>query len=291
MKIRMTTISPVILSPRTEKALYKGVDFKEISEKNTTNLKIKKVSNINIVYPFYSYDDRNLLSESPFLQAKEYYIPASSFKGALLGNKKDDIKNNFRNKILFHDVRIENSHIKIGNLYKFQYLYQEIKEKDSDKKQKIIYKTPKFAPFFPGVVIEMIDSEKEFEGEILLKISDENFNRELRENFNITNKKLKNYIQEIENRIKDIHSWIEEKKIKKQNEEKEDYIDKLEKIKCRIQYQLESKKNMIFLGGYKGILGSLSQEIKLEKNHGIKNGFYIDECTLLPYGLVEVKLE
>ena len=37
MKLEFTTISPVILSPRMEKALYKGVDFKEI-DKNTKNL-------------------------------------------------------------------------------------------------------------------------------------------------------------------------------------------------------------------------------------------------------------
>ena len=57
-----------------------------------------------------------------------------------------------------------------------------------------------------------------------------------------------------------------------------------------IQIQLERKKNFIFLGGYKGLLGSLSQlEIK-DKNHKIQNGFYIDENTLLPYGLVAVEI-
>jgi len=61
MKLKFKTISPVILSPRMEKALYKGVDFKEIIMKDT---KIEKVENINIIYPFYSYEDRDLLSES-----------------------------------------------------------------------------------------------------------------------------------------------------------------------------------------------------------------------------------
>ena len=47
---------------------------------------------------------------------------------------------------------------------------------------------------------------------------------------------------------------------------------------------------MIFLGGYKGILGSLSQSDLSQQNKEprITNGFYIDEETLLPYGLVEV---
>ena len=128
MKLKFKTISSVILSPRMEKALYKGVDFKEIIMKDT---KIEKVENINIVYPFYSYDDRDLLSESNFLYANGYYIPASSLKGALLGSKKDEKENSFRSKILFHDVKIRD--IKLKNLYKFQYLYEK---KDNQEKNK-----------------------------------------------------------------------------------------------------------------------------------------------------------
>ena len=138
-----------------EKALYKGVDFKEIIMKDT---KIEKVENINIIYPFYSYEDRDLLSESIFLYANEYYIPASSLKGALLGSKKDEKENSFRSKLLFHDVKI--SDIKLKNLYKFQYLYEK---KNNNEKNK----TPKYTIFFPGVAIEMLESKKEFESEIL----------------------------------------------------------------------------------------------------------------------------
>ena len=59
MKLEFTTISPVILSPRMQKALYKGVDFKGI-DKNTKNLKVEKSDNINIIYPLYSYEERDL---------------------------------------------------------------------------------------------------------------------------------------------------------------------------------------------------------------------------------------
>ena len=41
MKLEFITVSPVILSPRIEKALYKGIDFKEVVD-NTKNLKIEK---------------------------------------------------------------------------------------------------------------------------------------------------------------------------------------------------------------------------------------------------------
>lgn len=287
MNIKLTTISPVILSPRTEKALYKGVDFKEILEKERASL---KTDNINMVYPFYSYDDRNLLSESPFLPAKKYYIPASSLKGALLGSKKDDMENRLRSKILFQDVRVDDLHIKLGNLYKFQYLYQESKKQSNNKKQEIIFKNPKFAPFFPGVAVEMMGNKEEFEFQVLLKereISEEFFKQRLEENFDITKRKLKNYIEEIERRIKDISSWVETGKIKKQEENDQDYIAILKDIKSNIQMQIESN-NIVFLGGYKGILGSISQ---LDKTNKIQNGFYLDQYTLLPYGLVKVSLE
>ena len=70
MKLEFTTVSPVILSPRMQKALYKGVDFKEV-ERDIKNQKIEKVNNINIVYPFYSYEDRDLLSEKSFSYANK----------------------------------------------------------------------------------------------------------------------------------------------------------------------------------------------------------------------------
>lgn len=286
MKIKITTISPVILSPRTEKALYKGVDFKNISEKDMANLKIE---NINIVYPFYSYDERNLLSENPFSTAKKYYIPASSLKGAFLGSKKEDTENRFRNKILFQDVCVDNLQIKLRNLYKFQYLYQESEEQNNKEKQEIIFKTPKFAPFFPGVAIEMMDTKKELEVQILLKereMSEEFFKNRLENSFNVTKIKLRNYIEEIEQRLKTNSSWIESGKVKTKDENSQDYMTLLRNIKHNIQIQAESDHNIIFLGGYKGILGSLSQ---LDKTHKIQNGFYIDENTLLPYGLVSVK--
>ena len=281
MKLKFTAISPVILSPRMEKALYKDVDFKEVKE-------IKKVDNIKVVYPFYTYESRDLLFEKCFSYAKEYYIPASSLKGALLGSKKSGDENSFRSKILFQDIKISKEYIELKRLYKFQYLYQENNEKNSDDKQEIVYKIPKFELFFPNVAIEMISSGKEFEGEILLKsgVSEELFKSKLDESFLITKNKLNNYIKEIEERIKIINLWINDKKINKQEEENEDCIEKLKNIQKRMQ-QIKSRKNIIFLGGYKGILGSLS---RLDKNRNIQNGFYIDEETMLPYGLVELSI-
>ena len=166
MKLRFTTISSVILSPRMDKALYKGVDFKEI-ETNIGKQDPKKMDNINIVYPFYSYEDRDLLSEKNFSYASKYYIPASSLKGALLVDKTDKDESMLRSKILFRDINIGSQYIELNNLYKFQYLYQEVGEENNNGqenvngKQKLEYKSPKFEPFFPGVAIEMIGIDKE----------------------------------------------------------------------------------------------------------------------------------
>lgn len=288
MKIKFTTISPVVLSPRMEKALYKDVDFKKIADINMINLAKKERENIKIVYPFYSYDSRDLLPENEFLYAKEYYIPASSLKGALLGMKRDEKENILRSGILFRDIELGKSDIKLKNLYKFQYLYQDNKEENGNNGQGRVYKTPKFGPFFPSVAVEMIESGKEFEGEILLRpeVSEEVLKNRLNKNFLVTKNKLENYIKEVEGRIQNINFWIKNKKINKQEEENEDCIEKLENIQKRMQ-QIKSRKNIIFLGGYKGILGSLS---RLDKNRNIQNGFYIDEETMLPYGLVELSI-
>ena len=281
MKLKFKTISPIILSPRMEKALYKGIDFKELM-----NFEDIDMQNINIVYPFYSYENRDLLPEKNFLPAKEYYIPASSLKGALLGNKKSDEENSLRRKILFHDIKINYSHIKLGNIYKFQYLYQEDKKTIQNQANK--YKTPKYDVFFPSVAIEMMKIGNEFECEILLKepiTSEEFFKKKLDENFNITQNKLKNYVKEIENRIQEIKSWIKKKELEKPEDNDENYIEKLQTIENNINELLNSNKKMIFLGGYKGILASLS---KFDENTKVQNSFYIDNETLLPYGLIEI---
>lgn len=282
MNLKFKTISPVILSPRIEKALYKGVDFKEING-DVDDYGIKDISNIKVFYPFYSHERRDLLSLFGFSYAKEYYIPASSLKGALLGYKKNEKEENLRRKVFFQDIKICDSYIKLKNLYKFQYLYQKT-EKIDNKNIRIEYKIPKFEPFFPSVAIEMMDSNSVFDCEILLRKSEEKeFSARIKENFCITKNKLCNYVRETENRINDIKSWIEDGRIKDQTNM--EFIKKLEKIKCNIQAEIDSDKNIIFIGGYKGIIASLS---KFDETREIKNGFYIDYSTLLPYGLIEV---
>ena len=293
VKLKITTISSLILSPRMEKALYKGVDYKNIKE-NIKNSNIVNIDNINIIYPFYSYEERNLLPENEFLYAQEYYIPASSLKGALLSGIKNEDDNSFRSSILFQDIKISNENIELKNLYKFQYLYQNDKKKNKDNKQKTVYKAPKFETFFPSVAIEMIGSGKKFEIEVLFRCDvSADFKNKLEDSFESTKNKLNNYMEEIERRITNIESWIKDRKLEDQVEKSKDnenYLEKLKKIKDNIQkliQQIQNNKNIVFLGGYKGILGSLSE---LNQNNNVQNGFYIDEKTMLPYGLIELNI-
>ena len=135
----------------------------------------------------------------------------------------------------------------------------------------------------------MIGIGTEFESEILFKsdISEEVLNHKLEESISITKSKLDNYIKEIKQRIENINLWIKDGKLKKGEEKEEDYIRKLECIEHNIESLIKDGKKIFFLGGYKGILGSLTT--KLDENQKVKNGFYIDEGPMLPYGLIEVK--
>lgn len=137
--------------------------------------------------------------------------------------------------------------------------------------------------FFPALALEMLKSEESFEANILLKISEDEFRDILKETFDTTKQKLERYMKEIGSRIAELKSWQKNRKVQDQNTLDEP-IEQLQKIKEAIKRQVSSGKNMIFLGGYKGILGSILVKSDVE----IRNGFYIDVKTNLPYGLVEI---
>ncbi|MDK4492228.1 C50 family peptidase, partial [Fusobacterium necrophorum] len=128
-----------------------------------------------------------------------------------------------------------------------------------------------------------LKSEESFEANILLKISEDEFRDILKETFDTTKQKLERYMKEIGSRIAELKSWQKNRKVQDQNTLDEP-IEQLQKIKEAIKRQVSSGKNMIFLGGYKGILGSILVKSDVE----IRNGFYIDVKTNLPYGLVEI---
>lgn len=278
-KITFKTLSPVILSSRMEGALYQGVDFKEV-EKNTK---------IQIVYSFYSYCNRNLKAERPFEFASNYYIPASALKGALLGRAQscdfpkevigEQEEKLFRSQMRFRDIEIKPTEIILENIHKIQYLYQnESTEKQENIDSTKVYKIPKLDVFFPSIQVEMLQAGTEFCGEILLKVEENTFKEKLKNNYKNTTQKIENYINEIDGRYQKIKKWkLSEKKL----------YDTLSNIKKSLQGYLDGEHKLIFLGGYKGLLASLNQ-LDTNNEKEIRNGFYIDPISHLPYGLVEV---
>lgn len=284
VKITYKTISPVILTSRTESALYRGVDFGNGND------------NVKIIYPFYSHCNRNLQGSKEFKKADSYYIPASSLKGALLGSlhsdttkglkktseieteklQEEEIK--FRSQMRFRDIKVHPKDIQLSNVEKVQYLYQEDDIKSAaDNPTERVYKSPIWDVFFPAIQLEMLKTGVILEGEILFKAEESDFNKALARNFKMTKEKMANYIAEIEKRIEKIGTW-------KVNNNK--IVEDLTGIKKALQYLL-SREKLIFIGGYKGILASLTKIEKGQKEE-FKNGFYIDKATKLPYGLVEV---
>lgn len=272
VKLKFRTISPVILSGRSASALYKGIDYKEIN---------CGCNDFSIVYPFFSYDNRDGKCNENFETVNSYYIPGSSLKGSILINKNNnknnsDDENLFRRSVIFRDILLEKNQIALTNLWKFQYLYQESKD-DSESS-----KNPKYGKFFPAVGIEMLKKDVCFNGSILIKNSDKGFEEQFINKLNeavcITKEKLKRYSNEIDIRIEKI------KELNIAHSALSSAVKELEKIKNSINELIGQDKKYIFLGGYKGILGSL---IKIE-NENIRNGFYIDNETFLPYGIVEV---
>jgi len=280
--IKFKVISPVSLSPRESLAFYKGLDYEKENIKKFYNgdLSEEKLDKINIIYPFYQYGE--YLEINP--QKANYYIPGSSFKGALM--LKKEIKTFF-----VDDVDIKFEDIILKQLFKIQYLNHESKEVKMDY-------------FFPNVGIEMLKVETNFEIQIYAPFDKE---KVLCSVVNETKKKieysisiLRELIKRAEGKNQDLRS-NDLSKIGNLISQKDRYdncniskenIEDLKKVVSQLS-KLKDKK-ILFLGGYKGLAHSImnkrSTKDKGESNlDGYEGAFYIDnEETYLPFGLVEI---
>lgn len=295
--ITLRTLSPVILSSRMQGALYRDVDFfGEAFER------------YNMVYPFYSFDDR-YNREGEFQFSHSYYIPASSLKGALTSQKnRKKLKGNY---LFCRDIEVESKQIEVDSLTKFQYLYFNREEREENVRQG--QKQPKLMNFFPKIGVERLKSAEKLIGTILIDDSQISI-EELCKNLNtVMDCKIRNYQDEIEKIAK---SWEEENNVaaklnvangirinslKKTNSNKNS-IQELEKLKAELdelEKRLESfkknsnnkkKKAIIFLGGYKGLLGSLTKKLNTKREE-FHSAFYIDPLTNLPLGVVEIEFQ
>lgn len=291
--IEFRTLSPVIVSSRMETALYRGVDFKELDKSfyqpSCSETLSAEDEKIQILYQMYNRENRGGDENASLTKAQSYYIPASSLKGAWMAaatrspneSVRYDVDEDVRRHVLFQDVEINSSYVVLSNLYKFQYLYQKpiVLHEGQDKK---IYKTPKFERFFPNVAVEMVKRDAEFAGEVFLK-SGEILTKELIKRIaDSTKSKLGRYIGEVDKKLYEIQTW-------NLGEDGNECLQNLKRIKKALEQEVNSQKNLFFLGGFKGLLASLSNDVN-ERNTllEIRNGFYIDSASYLPYGLVEI---
>jgi CRISPR/Cas system CSM-associated protein Csm5 (group 7 of RAMP superfamily) len=75
IKYTLSTLSSLIISPREGQAFYKELDFDDVVTEDGKE--------INIIYPFYQYGIHDRYDP----QQAKYYIPGSSIKGAIRGDK------------------------------------------------------------------------------------------------------------------------------------------------------------------------------------------------------------
>lgn len=182
-----------------------------------------------------------------------YYLPGSSIKGALC--KKPAASGS----LMVDDILIPSDNIVLRNLFKVQYL---------DDMEKAFYDV-----FFKNVGVEMVSSGIVLEGTMnLCKTSS------IEDIITATNESTKMRIKQMLAYLCGI--------LKKLNGS--DLCDKLNETVNNLRSCLEGE-NIFLLGGYKGLLHSM--EVKQAKEQDeISSAVFLDPKTMLPHGLVKIKL-
>jgi len=297
LKLNFKSLSRVIVSPRSLKALYKNVDFEsedlfDLYENENFN---KKIENISIIYSFYSYNERKLNMDSKDIN---YYLPGSSIKGSLFSGEKN---------IMCDDVKLKENDIVLDWIYKVVDYKEEVKQGIKSN-----LKIPKYKEFFENIGIEMLNSEKNFE--VIVRVfgnSEENISEKLKDTNKKTIRKLDFFISKIKKVLNSIETdksktnktEISEnlakenitensEEISKMNTTKnlKEILNNIENIKEKYKKK-DNKKIITFLGGFKGKVGTISKigtSSKIGEN--IKTGLYFDNKTKLPYGLIEIEV-
>lgn len=254
----MELLSSLIISPRAGQALYKGLDT--FCSNPVLDKSLEGVANVNtdnkikVVYPFYQYGEYTKYDP----EHAEYYIPGSSVKGALLQNENEKGKGIRKGiALMADDIPVDRKSIVLRNLMKVQYAEQK------DKAE--------FKPFFENVGIEMMRAGTELCGKLylddelefaeLIKTANEKSGRKMRQ--------MCKYLQGLLN---------------SENNEFTKLIHNVEKS----LFSLSKEKDVILIGGYKGLLHSIILSTG-QKSDEIRSGIYIDLEKNLPHGLVRIK--
>ena len=254
---KLTVISPVILSPRDSMAIYLSKDEKAA-------LKEKNGIACNIIYPFYQYGE--YLEYSP--ENTEYYIPGSSIKGSLLAGNTLPIE-----RVLM----VDDIPVKADKLELIISTHAESLNFLKPENTKLEGKHPSFAKFFENVGLESLKIDSVIEG-----VLQSNF--DIAEIVNFAGERAKNRTEEYIRQLLEIEKRADGSEYSDKG--KEDFTRTLDTVIENLKH-LQEKTNLLFLGGHKGLLRSLTEGSAIELLW--RSGIYFDDKSYLPFGIVEIE--
>ena len=229
----LTALSNVILSPRSSIAYYRDTDY------DPSVLAVP----YNVIYPFYQYGEYEQYNKDA-----NYYIPGSSVKGAVLRGKETDT-------LYFDDADVACESIDFASIVRAQYIEFLFPEEYKLTEETSGHMTA-FKPFFESTTgiqcmkADSVASSKVYYGGELLKKVIEPANA-------ITRARLDAYIKQLDTLSEKAERIFGESA----KEKKQVFITNLSVLKENITKLNEdtSNDNLIFLGGYKGLLRSTNR--------------------------------
>lgn len=254
----MELLSSLIVSPRAGQAFYHGINIfqKEPFLDSSADAR-KGLDAVKVVYPFYQYGEYNTYDP----EHAEYYLPGSSVKGALLQ------KNGKKIRMMADDIPVDRKQIVLRNLVKAQYVDQ------CDK--------ARFDFFFNNVGVEMLKAGTELCGELYLE-DNIRFEEVLGDANRATAEKIRQMSGYLEEFINTESEY---------NEAFRSDVSAMLKELCL----LEKRKDIILVGGYKGLLHSIllknQRGQKKKENRMPGKGVFLDREKSLPHGLVSIRCE
>lgn len=258
---RMKLLSSLIVSPRAGQAFYYGINIfcrEPVLDLSSTDSTNDRIVKVKAVYPFYQYGTYEKYDPDH----AAYYLPGSSVKGALLQNGEKKIR------IMVDDIPVERSSIVLRNLVKAQYVNQD--------------ENAAFVPFFDNIGVEMVKAGTELQGELYLED-----NVEFQEILKSANKATRDKMGQMLEYMNELMQ--RQYKKEKFNRELSGMMEALA--------EKEEKKDVILVGGYKGLLHSILRKKKNSKreynrnNKDLGSSLFLDCATKLPHGLVEIFCE
>ncbi|HWQ78728.1 MAG TPA: hypothetical protein VN381_07915 [Anaerovoracaceae bacterium] len=252
---KLTTLSSLIVSPRASKAFYlelEGFSLQDIRDGNqqrNNGQTLLEKEKLKVIYPFYQYGEYTKYAP----KSAVYYLPGSSIKGALLQGESAP------GGFMADDIPVPNDGIVLRNIHKAQYLNEQ-------------GNGACFGPFFENVGVEMIKDEVELTGEFYIKDrgSAEALIQMANESTKVKLNQMLTYLRELRTR----------------NYVADDLNTGLDKAGHRLS-DLLNDKNILLLGGYKGLLHSM--QIK-DPQQELAGAVFLDPKTTLPHGLAKIEV-